>query len=112
MRFENHSSLLVKTCMACKTDFSLTQFPQKGKGRTEAYCKKCFNLRRRNKRMSTYRWNVLDLPIRIYLSEVKSRWIDCLFSMLCDYESLLATEPNLNVDDILDRCSRIDLLIA
>ena len=62
--------------------------------------------------MPDYRWSVLDLSVRIYLSEIKSRWIDCLFSMLCDYESLLSTEPDLDVDDILDRCSRINLLIA
>lgn len=112
MRFENHSGASLKTCSSCKTDFSLSQFPKKGEGRTEAYCKPCFNLKRKNKRVPFHRWSVLDLPIRIYLSEIKSRWIDCLFNMLCEYESLLSTEPDLDVDDILDRCSRIDLLIA
>ncbi len=109
---QKNDAVTLKSCTSCNAELPLDKFPKKGSGRIESNCKNCFNLKRKNNRVPVRRWSILNLPIRIYLSEIKSRWIDCLFNLLCEYDLLLATEEDLDVDVILNRCSKIQTMIA
>lgn len=104
-------TLQLKVCSFCQTELQISNFPKKGKGRIESKCKKCFNMKRQHNRGHRGKWNILNLPITICLSEIKSSWVDCLLKILCDYKFLLSAEPEVTLDSVLNRCSQIKSLL-